>query len=250
MFSRWPDYPPIGTDHLLDARLFASREDLVRALPVRKHGKIAEIGVWQGAFSKVLATRLAPGRFLAFDIFTGHLETDWNGMTGEQLFDGLTHREYYEKEMAAFCDAVTIVQGPNPETLRRHADRSFDLVYVDAAHHYDPVKADAELAAEMVADAGFLLFDDYTLLDPGNNAEYGVVPVVNDLVVNRGWRVVAYALNQHLYCNIALCRAGSTAARQWQRRNATPRRVSAPARSAPAGSDAVAGGVRRRAPVR
>src|SRR5262249_1517055 len=151
MYSEWPEFPPIGTDYLVDAELFATRDDLVRALPVRKQGKIAEIGVWQGAFSKVLAGRLEPRQFFAFDIFTGHLEADWNGITGEQLFEGLTHRQYYEREMAPFCDAITIVEGRSQETLRGYGDRSFDLVYVDASHHYDSVKADAELAAEMVA---------------------------------------------------------------------------------------------------
>ena len=36
-------------------------------------------------------------------------------------------------------------------------------------------------------------------------------PVVNDLVVNHGWRVVGFALDQHLYCDIALQRRTATA---------------------------------------
>jgi hypothetical protein len=206
MFSHWPDFPTITEEHLWDARLYAKRSDLICALPVRKGGKVAEIGVWRAAFSKVLVPELKPREFFAFDIFTGHLETDWNGMTGHQLFDGLTHRQYYEREMASFRDVLTIIEGQSEVTLRDYGDRSFDLVYVDAAHDYESVKADTSLAVQMVADHGFLVFNDYTLLDPNNGAPYGVVPVVNELVVNQGWSIVGYALDVGLYCDIALRR--------------------------------------------
>jgi hypothetical protein len=206
MFSHWPDFPTIKTEHLWDARLYADRNDLICSLPVRRRGKVAEIGVWRAAFSKILVTELKPRSFFAFDIFTGHTETNWNGMTGKQLFDGLTHREYYEREMAEFHDVVTIIDGPSGTTLKDYIDHSFDLVYVDAAHDYDSVKVDAELARRMVADNGLLVFNDYTLLDPNNGAPYGVVPAVNELVVNHGWRVVGFALNVGMYCDIALRR--------------------------------------------
>lgn len=127
-------------------------------------------------------------------------------MTGHELFDGLTHRQFYEREMAPQRDVITIVEGSSLETLRAYTDHSFDLVYVDGNHHYDFVKADAALGAEMVKDDGFLVFNDYMLIDH-NHANYGVVPVVNDMVVNHGWRVAGYALEHSLYCDIALQRA-------------------------------------------
>jgi hypothetical protein len=121
------------------------------------------------------------------------------------LFDGLTQRQYYEREMASFLDVTTIVEGRSQETLRNYTDRSFDLVYVDGDHEYESVKADAELAVEMTADSGFLVFNDYLLFDH-NNLAYGIVPVVNDLVVNHGWYIVGYAINHALYSDIALQR--------------------------------------------
>jgi hypothetical protein len=205
VLTRWPKYPELSAHNLRDARLYADRADMISALPIRKGGKVAEIGVWRGAFSKVLVSKLEPSQFFAFDIFTGHLLKEWNGLTGHQLFDGLTQRQYYEREMAAFSSVVTIVEGRSQETLRNYTDRSFDLVYVDGDHNYDAVKADTELAVEMTAESGFLVFNDYLLFDH-NNAAYGIVPVVNDLVVNHGWDVVGYALNHALYSDIALQR--------------------------------------------
>jgi len=203
--TRWPPYPELSAHNLRDARLYADRADLISALPISKAGKVAEIGVWRAAFSKVLIERLQPSQFFAFDIFTGHEYKNWNGLTGHQLFDGLTQRQYYEREMAPFRDIITIVEGRSQETLRAYTDRSFDLVYVDGDHDYEAVKADSELAVEMTAKSGFLVFNDYILLD--SNLIYGVVPVVNDLVVNHGWDIVGYAINHALYADIALQRS-------------------------------------------
>ena len=205
MDERWPPYPAITSEHVQGARLFANRADQIAGLSIDKGGRVAEVGVWRGAFSKVLVDLLKPRQFVAFDIFTGHLETNWNGMTGQQLFDGLTHRQFYEREMAPFAANVTVVEGDSRQTLRPYADRSFDLVYIDGNHYHEFVKSDAELGAEMVKDAGFLVFNDYMLIDH-NHANYAIVPVVNDMVVNHGWQVAGFALDQHLYCDIALQR--------------------------------------------
>jgi hypothetical protein len=208
-FSRWPDYPVLSAEHIRDARLYANRGDQIASLPVPQGGKVAEIGVWRATFSKTLVTTLRPREFLAFDIFTGHTEKEWNGQTGHELFEGLTHRQFYEKEMTPLLNGtttMTIVEGDSRQTLRNFTDQSFDLVYVDGDHHYEAVKADAQLAVDMVKPSGFLVFNDYLLIDHGH-AAYGVVPVVNDLVVNQGWRIVGYALDWHLYCDIALQRA-------------------------------------------
>jgi hypothetical protein len=208
--ERWPPYPALAAEHVRGARLFANRHDQIAGLPIARGGRVAEIGVWRAAFSRVLVDLLQPRQFVAFDIFTGHLETNWNGMTGHQLFDGLTHRQFYEREMAAVAARVTVVEGDSRQTLRSYTDRSFDLVYVDGNHYHEFVKSDAELGGEMVKDDGFLVFNDYMLIDH-NHANYAIVPVVNDMVVNRGWQVVGFALDQHLYCDIALRRGTATA---------------------------------------
>lgn len=209
MSSDWPEFPEITKEHLLNARLYANRDDMIGALPVRRRGLVAEIGVWRAAFSKVLVTKLHPRRFLAFDIFTGHLEEDWHGISGHELFDGLTHRQFYEREMKNYSDILSVIEGRSEITLPNYAQRIFDFVYVDAAHDYDSVKADTEIAVDMVADDGILVFNDYTLLDKDFRTPYGVVPVVNDLIVNRGWRVIGYALNLWMYCDIALRRSNA-----------------------------------------
>jgi Methyltransferase domain len=211
MDNSWPPSPVIRAEHVVGARLYANRGDQISLLGVPKDGRVAEIGVWQGAFSKDLIQTLKPREFVAFDIFTGHMEQSWHGKTGSELFDGLTHRKFYEREMAPFSAITKIVEGSSLETLRAYADRSFDLVYIDGNHHYDFVKSDAAFAAEMVKDTGFLVFNDYMMIDH-QGARYGVVPVVNEMDVNQGWHVVGFALHHTMYCDIALQRRAAAIA--------------------------------------
>jgi hypothetical protein len=51
--TRWPPYPALAAEHVHGARLFANRNDQIAGLPIAKGGKVAEIGVWRAAFSKV-----------------------------------------------------------------------------------------------------------------------------------------------------------------------------------------------------
>jgi hypothetical protein len=211
MDTRWPPYPVLSAHHVAGARLYANRGDQISCLDVPKNGRIAEIGVWRGSFSKDLVETLKPREFVAFDVFDGHQLQEWNGKTGKELFDGLTHRQFFEREMAPYRDVITIVEGSSLETLGPYADKSFDLVYIDGNHDYSFVKSDAAYAANMVRDGGFLVFNDYMMIDL-NHANYGVVPVVNDMVVNQGWDVVGYALHHALYCDIAIRRSSAVKA--------------------------------------
>jgi hypothetical protein len=208
-YCDWPEVATIGNEHIVDARLHANRKSLVASLPVPEGGKVAEIGVLQGRFSTYLIEVLKPRQFFGFDTFAMHLRKNRYGVPAAQLFDGLTHRQYYLRAMAEFGDIVVAVEGPSAQTLGGYTDRSFDLVYVDADHSYAAVKIDAAFAAEMVSETGFLVFNDYTLVDPGNYRACGVVPVVNDLVANHGWVIVGYALEEYLYCDVALRRASA-----------------------------------------
>jgi hypothetical protein len=66
--ERWPPYPALTAEHVQGARLFANRHDQIAGLPIDRGGRVAEIGVWRAAFSKVLVDLLKPSQFVAFDI--------------------------------------------------------------------------------------------------------------------------------------------------------------------------------------
>jgi hypothetical protein len=195
------DYPALSREHLRDARLFATRDDMVAELGP-KGGVIAEIGVAIGGFSRVMLDALRPEKFVAFDLFELHnLESLWGHPTAE-VFRGKLHRAYYESR---FPTAI-IEEGLSHTTLDRYPDKFFDMIYIDAAHDYEGVKRDAEISAHKLRSDGLLVFNDYIMADHLNGTPYGVVPVVNEMVVNDGWRVVGFALQRHMFCDIAIRR--------------------------------------------
>ena len=92
--------------------------------------------------------------------------------------------------------------GDSKRTLSTEAgvfrDNELDVIYIDAGHTYDAVKADFLGALRVVKDDGILIFNDYVLrggdvsseLDANGNAKpvaYGVIPVVHEACAKYGF---------------------------------------------------------------
>jgi hypothetical protein len=198
------DIPVIGREHLADARLFADRLHLIDSLGSRKAGAVAELGVAVGDFSKALIQRYDPKIFYAIDLFQLHeLESLW-GRKPAEIFGAKTHLEYYLDRMAPFRDRLQTCQGDSANETAKLADASIDVIYIDGSHHYADVKRDCAVAREKIKPGGLLIFNDYILWSHLERAWYGVVPVVNDLVVNKGGRIIGFALQSNMYADIAI----------------------------------------------
>jgi hypothetical protein len=203
-----PEVPALSPSHLLDAHLYADRLDMVRSL-VPRGGSVVEVGVGLGDFSVCLLDTLEPASFVAVDTFVlDQLETMWDRPTSE-MFDGLSHLEFYRRRLEAYRDTVevTVEQALSWEGLARLADESFDLVYVDAGHDAESVRRDLEVSVRKVRPGGLMICNDYVLVDHMGHP-YGVVQGVNELVTapSSPWRVVGLALHPQMYCDLALRR--------------------------------------------
>ena len=150
------DFPAIKQHSLLDAKLFATRQDMVRSICPRK-GVIAEIGVALGDFSEFLITTLEPSKFFAMDLFDlEKYQTVW-GQRPARLFDNLSHFEYYKRRFSNRHNLVRIEKGNSHELLAAHNDQYFDLIYIDAGHAYEEVKADSDQAIRKIKTDGMLI---------------------------------------------------------------------------------------------
>jgi hypothetical protein len=198
--------PELTAEHLLDARLFACREDLVKALFPSGAHRICEVGVAYGDFSEFLIDTLRPEIFVAADIFDDHKPDLASGWSTPEIFQGLTHREYYERRLTRKVPTLTILEGLSATTLPTLADESLDMIYIDAAHDYDGVRADGALSLRKIKPSGVLIFNDYVLFDPFRNTPFGVVRAVNGIVTQTDWRIVGFALQRDMFCDIALKR--------------------------------------------
>jgi SAM-dependent methyltransferase len=198
------DFPTLSSQHLADARIFAARDDMLGCLGIRRNGIIAEVGVGIGWFSRQLVDMLRPARFVAIDTFQLHtLATIWGRPTTD-VFGARTHREYYEGIMQDAPCTVSIDAGLSHECLAAYPDGYFDLIYLDCDHSYESVKRDCELARRKLSHDGVLVLNDYIMFDHLAGMPYGVVPAANELIVNGDWKVIGFALQQHMFCDIAL----------------------------------------------
>jgi hypothetical protein len=104
MTHQAPAAPPALTSaHLADARVYATRNDMIDSLPIAEGGCIAEIGVATGDFSEILIKRFRPKQFVAFDLFTLHTLTAVWGRSTTALFNGKTHADFYRERFDPFC---------------------------------------------------------------------------------------------------------------------------------------------------
>ena len=200
-------FPELTPEHVSGARLFANRREMLVSLCIPKGGAIAEIGVAQGDFSAFLIEHLRPSKFVAIDIFDMEKYPVHWGIPQEVMFEGLTHFEFYKRRFNRFGATVSLLRGLSHKCLATLPDQSFDLIYIDAAHDYENVKRDGELAQQKIKKNGLVVFNDYVMYDPFIGAEYGVVQAVNELLSRGGWQVIGFALEKNMFCDIAIQRS-------------------------------------------
>lgn len=200
----WNSILALGREHLQDARLYADRWHMIDNLGPKKLGSVAELGVALGDFSRALIERYEPDLFYAIDLFTLHEYPSLWDRDSAKIFDGRTHADVYLERMQPYRDCMAIRQGDGADELAKLPDASIDLIYIDGSHSYDNVVRDGAAACKKVKPGGMLIFNDYIIWSHLENMWYGVIPVVNDLVVNKGGKVTAFALHPNMYADIAI----------------------------------------------
>lgn len=189
------------------ARVYANRFDMLKSLGLKygeKFSSGAEIGVGLGKFSKSIINEFSLDEFNAFDSFELHkLPAVW-GQPSDEVFRGRTHRAFYEQLMSDSGCKIKIHEGDSRSSLSLQGDSVFDFVYVDGDHSYEYALDDGRNAVRVVSSGGVVVFNDYVLFDYNGN-EYGVVQAVNQILdENPLFRVVGFALQRRMYCDIAV----------------------------------------------
>jgi hypothetical protein len=198
------DIPALERQHLRDARLYSDRLHMIDSLGPANADAVVELGVAVGQFSRAMIQRYDPSKFYAIDTFKLHeVETLW-GRTPRDFFKNKTHLEYYLDGLAAYSDRVIALQGDGAEQLAQIEDNSIDVIYIDGSHHYADVARDSEVAVRKVKRGGVIIFNDYILWSHRENMWYGVVSVVNHLVIDKGAQVLGLALHPDMYADIAI----------------------------------------------
>lgn len=141
------------------SRREAVRTQLLESLP--KGGIVAEIGVWEGAFSRRILDVCAPKELHLIDPWLYMPEfsnTGFGHPKNEYLME-----ERYNRVRAAFADdpRVVIHRATSEAALSQMADHSLDWVYIDGNHNAPFINQDLALSLRKVKQQGVIAGDDY-----------------------------------------------------------------------------------------
>jgi len=176
-----PSAPQIPQAQLEGCQLLTDRIEMLRRLP--QGGIVAEIGTYQGDFARSILDIMAPEKLHLADITFSLCRAD-------VLADPRVERH----------------EGLSVPFLQSCADASLDMIYVDADHRYEAVRADAAAAAPKVKPGGYLIFNDFArIIRPGFGV-LGVHQAVCEFAVTSGWSVAFFCLEGEALYDIALRR--------------------------------------------
>jgi hypothetical protein len=151
-----------------------SRFELLPHLP--KNGIVAEIGVWNGGYSKRIVELNRPAKLHLIDPWSdddGSYVSTYNikGPTLAERFDAVSRMFEHEP-------AVAVHRAYSYDVMPSFPDSYFDWVFIDGMHTYDAVKQDLALADPKVKADGFIIGHDFS---PAR-ANFGVIPAVLDFL--------------------------------------------------------------------
>jgi predicted O-methyltransferase YrrM len=177
----------IPQEYLRNCRVATDRIEMLRHLP--KGGRVAEVGVFRGAFSYQILDILAPDEFLTIDISYESFD-----------YDKLSQHPLYSRMLQ--------VTGNSYDKIAELPDNSFDMIYIDADHRYGYAKKDLDAAHPKLKAGGYLLANDYTSWSVMQGFKYGVVKAVNQFVNENKYDVEWFALHGSGYCDVAMKKPG------------------------------------------
>lgn len=135
-----------------------TREEIIKLIP--KGSICAELGVFNGDFSKFIYNNANPSRLYLVDIFRGTVDSgDKNGdnvrkISLDKSYDDLSKHFKSDK-------SVVLYKGKSVDFLKGLPDETLDFIYIDADHSYAAVASDLSWARTKVKKNGIIAGHDY-----------------------------------------------------------------------------------------
>ena len=154
---------------------FSLDKVIAMQLAVKQHPKalvVVELGSFQGRNSVPLAAVLPQGaKMYCVDHFQGSEEHHRAGLDLSKL------RQVFQANLARFGveERITVLAKKTTEAANEFVDDSVDLLFIDASHDYDSVKADLDSWYRKLKPEWLAFCDDY---DPVRWP--GVVKAISD----------------------------------------------------------------------
>ena len=157
-----------------------TREELLTLISSNTIG--AEIGVFEGTFSKLILETVNPQKFYLVDLFTGSMVSgDKNGhnmktISLDESYNYLTN--HYKQD-----SRVEIYKGKSEDFFNTISNNYLDFIYIDGDHSYEGAKIDLQNAFHKVKNGGLICGHDYT------PRFQGVMDAVNEFVSHHNFEL-------------------------------------------------------------
>lgn len=176
-------------------KLFDTRVDMIRSL-IPPGRVCAEIGVFEGVFSKQIVDTIRPSTLYMIDIFTGVCcsgNQDGNNVVYRTMEDVYRDLVLYTEE----DPSLHLLKGKSVDVLATFPDGSLDMVYLDGDHSYEGVKADLVAALPKVRSGGWILGHDYemNMTKAQTSYAFGVKRAVDEFCARTGQTLSAKAMD-------------------------------------------------------
>lgn len=146
--------------------LLKTRNDILKILPKNKVG--AELGVFQGVFSKELITIAQPSKLHLIDPWykLGEFYGEWTRKhnNGDLLSTRKAHQQSVDHVKSVDHQNVAVFHVDDDiACLKTFQDHYFDWVYLDSLHTYDHTKKELEVLDTKMKKDGLILGDDWKI---------------------------------------------------------------------------------------
>jgi predicted O-methyltransferase YrrM len=153
----------------------SEKELLWLAMQASTRPMVVEVGSWKGRSTRAIADNLPAGGIVyAVDTWNGTPEDVLHGQEIAGRADWL-YNEFLNAKNKENCVAV---RGASLSVVKRFDAGFFDMIFIDAAHDYDNVKADILAWRPLLKRGGLFCGHDFDAGRPG------VVKAVRELIPN------------------------------------------------------------------
>ncbi|HET7681518.1 MAG TPA: class I SAM-dependent methyltransferase [Xanthobacteraceae bacterium] len=162
----------------------------------RPGGIGAEFGVFRGHFAAVIARELKPRKLFLVDPWTKSGERFGWGPDPYTNFDRLTTAEalrdtrHRMSPYESTCEIVYVEERLQDfaRNFDTHSDKKLDFAYLDTSHTYEDTLEELRFLAEIVADDGVILGDDW--IPVIGHRHHGAMRAVNEFLKQSDYQLV------------------------------------------------------------
>jgi len=183
--------PEIGYEHVHNARLLATREQMLSLLP--KSGVVAELGVDHGIFSQKILDINQPSKL--------HLVDVWHSNRyPEKLFYEVGER--FRSEIKT--SKVEINRGLSTEVVKQFPDKYFDWIYIDTVHDFKITRQELEMYLPKMKAGGIIAGHDFIVGEIDVPWKYGVIEAVYEFCNSHDWEIIYLTMERGISPSFAI----------------------------------------------